>query len=66
LEVVDHFKEIAGLRIAARAEHAHEALRRSLCPATQFLETERCVDMIAKYRFSGVEFPYEQALDAFS
>jgi hypothetical protein len=51
LEVVDDLEEIAGLRVAAWTEHAHQALGRPFCSATQLLEPNRRVDIVAKYRF---------------
>src|SRR5437016_14516898 len=53
LEVVDDLEEIAGLRVAAWTEHAHQALGRPFCPATQLLEPNRRVDIVAKYCLPG-------------
>jgi hypothetical protein len=66
LEVVDDLEEIACLRVAARTEHAHQALGRPFCSATQLLEPNRGVDIVAKYCLPGVEIPGEKALDAFT
>jgi hypothetical protein len=66
LKVTNHLKQIAGLRIAARAQHAHEALRRALRPTTQLLEPDRRVDVVAKNPLSGLELAREKTLDAFS
>ena len=65
LEVLDNLEEITRLRVAARTEHAHEALRRPFCPATQLLESDRRIDVVAKYRLPRVEISGEKAFDAF-
>ena len=64
-EVLNHFEEITRLRVAGGTEHSHEAFRRPFGPATQFLEPNRRVDVIAEYRLSGIEIPGENAFDAF-
>ncbi len=64
LQVLDHFEEIAGSRVAAWAEHPHQALRRPFCPAAQFHEPNRRVDIRAKYCLAGVKIAGEKALDA--
>ena len=66
LEMVDDLQEIAGLRVAAWTEHAHQALGRPFCSATQLLEPNRRVDIVAKYCLPGVEIPGEKAFDAFT
>src|SRR2546427_1863708 len=48
LEMVDDLEEIAGLRVAAWTEHAHQALGRPFCSATQLLEPNRRVDIVAE------------------
>jgi hypothetical protein len=40
LQVADHGEQVARLRIAARLEHAHQALGRRASGATEFLETD--------------------------
>jgi hypothetical protein len=55
LEVLDDLEEIASLRVAAWTEHTHQALGRPFCSATELLEPNRRVDVIAKYRLTGVE-----------
>src|SRR5206468_1070258 len=65
LEMLNHFKEITGLRIAAWTEHPHEAFCRPFGSSTQLLEPDRCVDIVAKDRLSGIEIPGEKAFDAF-
>src|SRR5260370_37471738 len=61
LEVLNHFEEIARLRIATWTQHPHEAFRWPLRPATQLLESDRGVDVVAKDRLSGIEVPGEKA-----
>jgi hypothetical protein len=53
------------VRIAARAEHSHQAFRRPFRSAAQFLEPDRRVNVIAKDRLSGVEIPGEKAFETF-
>jgi hypothetical protein len=48
LQVTEHGEQVAGLGIAARPEHAHQALGRPAGSAAQLLETDRRVDMIAQ------------------
>jgi hypothetical protein len=66
LEVADDLEEIPCLRVTAWAEHAHQALGRPFCSATQLLEPNRRVDIVAKYRLPGLEISGEKALDAFT
>ena len=51
LQIGDHRKEVARLRVPSRAEHAHEALRRTAkhCPERE--KANRSVDILAQYRF---------------
>ncbi len=63
--MLDDLEEIARLRIAAWAEHAHQAFRRAVRPTTQFLEADRRVDVIAKERLPGIEISGEKTFNAF-
>src|SRR5712691_2989709 len=66
LEMSDHFKEIACLRIAFRTEHPHETLRRHLRHVGQLFETDCPVDVVAESRLSRFELAREQALHTFA
>src|SRR5262245_4385071 len=66
LEVVDDLEEIARLRVATRTQHAHQALRGPFCAATKLLESDRRVDVVAKYCLPSVDIPREKALDTFT
>src|SRR6266550_3551970 len=46
-------QKIPSLRIAFRAEHAHEALGRFLRDARQFFESDRGVDVVTQNCFAG-------------
>src|SRR2546422_7316256 len=63
--MANDFEQVARVWVAARPQHAHEALRRTLRAATQFFETDCRVDVIAQDRLSGVEVAGEEALDTF-
>jgi hypothetical protein len=59
-------EEVAGLRIATRAEHANEALRLRAGRLAQFLEDNRRLDIVAQDRLAGVDIAGEHGVDAFS
>jgi hypothetical protein len=63
-EVLNDVEQIARPRIAAWAEHPHEAFRRPFRPTTQLLEPYRRVDVIAKDGFPGIEISGEKAFNA--
>ena len=65
LQMADHLKEITRLRVPARTQHSHQALRRPLCASAQFLESDRRVDVVAQYRFSRVEVSSQETFDTF-
>jgi hypothetical protein len=48
LQIADHAEQVPGLWIAARAEHADEALRRGVGGLAKFLEAHRCLDDVAQ------------------
>jgi hypothetical protein len=60
LHIADDAKEVAGLRIAARSEHADEALRLGAGRLAQFLEADRRFDVVAQDRLAGVDIAGEQ------
>ena len=55
LRVADDAEEIAALRIAARAEHADEALRLRPRRLAKLLEADRRLDVVAQNRLAGVD-----------
>jgi hypothetical protein len=55
LQVADDAEEIAGLRIAARAEHANEALRLRAGRLAKLLEADRRLDVVAQDGLAGVD-----------
>ena len=65
LKVSQDFEEVAGLRVAARAEHAHQALRRLVDGGGEFLEALRGVDVVAQHRLAGIDVAREERVDRF-
>jgi hypothetical protein len=63
LKVSQDFEEVAGLRVAARAEHAHQALRRLVDGGGKFVEALRGVDLVAQHRLAGVDVAGEERGD---
>ena len=59
LQVADDAEEVAGQRIAARAEHADEALRLRAGRLAQLLEADRRLDVVAQDRLAGVDIADE-------
>jgi hypothetical protein len=55
LQVADDAEEVAGLRIAARAEHANEALRLRAGRLAKLLEADRRLDVVAQDGLAGVD-----------
>jgi hypothetical protein len=53
LQVADDAEEIASLWIAARAEHANEALRLRAGRLAKLLEADRRLDLVAQDRLAG-------------
>jgi hypothetical protein len=66
LQVADDAEQVAGLRIAARAEHADEALRLGAGRLAQLLETDRRLDVVAQDRLADVAIAGKHAVDAFA
>jgi hypothetical protein len=66
LQVAEHGEEVARLRIAARAEHAHEALGRRPGGAAERLEADRGVDVVAQHGLPGLEVALEHGLPEIS
>ena len=51
LQIADHAEEVLRLRIAARAEHANQALWRR----AELFEADRRLDVVAQDRLAGVD-----------
>jgi hypothetical protein len=66
LQVADDAEEVTRLRIAARAEHADEALRLRAGRLTKLLEADRRLDVVAQDRLAGVDIAGEHGVDAFA
>ena len=49
LNAADDVKQVAGLGIAIRPEHAHEAFGRLVGEGTQFFEADGRVDVVPEY-----------------
>jgi len=66
LQIGQHIEQIAGLRIAAGAEHADEALGLGAGGLAQLLEADRRLDVIAQDRLAGVDVAGEHCIDSFA
>lgn len=66
LQVADHAEKVPRLRIAARAEHANEALGRRVRRFAQLLKADRRLDVVAQDRLPGVHIPGKHRLNAFA
>ena len=64
LEVVDDGEEVAGVGVAAAAEHAHQALGWLIDGPAQGFETDGRVDIVAQDQSPGVDVAREHALNA--
>jgi hypothetical protein len=65
LQVAEHGEEVARLRIAARTEHAHEALGRRAGGAAERLEADRRIDVVAQDGLAGLEVAFQHARHRF-
>jgi hypothetical protein len=66
LQVADDSEEVAGLRIAARSEHADEALRLRAGRLAKLLEADGHLDVVAQDRIAGVDIASEHGFDSFA
>src|SRR5271169_2045005 len=66
LQIADDAEQIFGLRIAARAERADQALGRRAGRRAEFFEADGGLDVIAQDGLSGVESAAEHGVDAFA
>lgn len=64
LQVGDDLKQIARLRIAARAEHAHQAFRGAVGCIAQFSKADGGVDEIAKNDLAGFHVTGKKVFNA--
>src|SRR5882757_7941098 len=65
LQIADDAEQIARLRVAARPEHADQALRRGAQRAAQLLEALGCLDVVTQDGLAGVDIAREHRLDRF-
>ena len=65
LDVADDLAQVAGVGVARRSEHAHEALGRLAGEGAELFESDRGVDVIAKQDLAGVGVAGKQGFDAF-
>ncbi len=66
LQIADDAEKVPRLRIAARAEHANEALERRVRRFGQFLKADSRLDVVAQDRLPGVHIPGKHRLNAFT
>jgi hypothetical protein len=55
-------EEVACVRVAARAEHAHQALGRRPRPSREFLEADRRVDLVVQDRLADIHIARERRI----
>ena len=63
LNAADDVKQVAGLGIAIRPEHAHEAFGRLVGEGTQFFEPNGRVDVVPEYDLACVDVSGKQEID---
>jgi hypothetical protein len=66
LQVADDGEEIFRLRIAARAEHADQALGRRAGRLGELFEADGRLDGVAQQRLSGLDIAAQHGVDAFA
>src|SRR5271165_2811392 len=66
LQITDDAEEIARLRIAARTEHADQALSRRVSRLAELLEANRRLDVVAQDRLAGLDIARQHGVDAFA
>jgi hypothetical protein len=64
LQIAYHAEQILRLRIAARAEHADQALGRRAGGSPELFKSDRRLDVIPKDDLAGLEVAAEQRIDA--
>ena len=65
LQVMDHRKQVARLRIPFRPEHSHETLARLVENLREFLKPNRRIDIVTQHCLAGIDITGEQAFDPF-
>src|SRR6516164_7649431 len=63
LQVAEHAEEVARLRVAARPEHADQALGRCRGRRAQLLEADRGLDVVAQDSLAGVDIAGQHGVD---
>jgi len=63
LETRNNFKEVAGVGIAGRPEHPHQAFGRVAGNLCQFIEADGGVDIVAQHPLAGFYVSGQEALD---
>ena len=66
LKVAEDAEQIACLRIAARAEHTHEALRGSIRGFAELCKADSRIDVVAQDRLAGLHVTGQHRIDAFA
>ena len=64
LQSVNDRKQVAGIRVAARPEHPHQAFCRCPCVLGEFVEADRRVDVVAQHRLAGFDIAREKAINS--
>jgi hypothetical protein len=55
LQIADDTEQVSSLRIAAGSEHPTQAFRRHVSGLGQFLKSDSGLDIVAQYRFAGLD-----------
>ena len=66
LQIADDAEEVARLRIAARAEHADQALGGRVGRLAELFEADGRLDVVAQDRLAGVDVAGQHRVDAFA
>src|SRR5438270_12897602 len=66
LQKADYAEQIAGLRVAARTEHADVALGRRPRRLSQLFETDGCLDVVSQDGPPGTDIAGEHSVDTFA
>lgn len=64
LQMGDNLQQVARPRVAAVAEHSHQAFGRPSSHIRQLAESDRRIDEIAQYDLAGFQIPGEQILNS--
>src|SRR5882672_10538461 len=66
LQVTDHAEEVLGLRIAARSEHADQALGRRAGRFAKLFKADGRLDVVAQDRLASINITAQHCIDAFA